>query len=220
MAQTLLQVAQRIARKMGLDDTFTAFSDSDETNDIKYWINDAYLELMTELTECTSYLIDISGSLTTSASTRLYALDSDARIWNLFDWSFSNETENDAKIRFATLRYVQERDAKYDETEGTPYLVYPEGDQLGVYPVPDGTYTIKYKFKKPFTELTATTDTFVTPDEWVRRFIDVRVQAMRARVKGWDEVGMLEEEADRELALVIVDAQKFAPLFFRGDRKF
>lgn len=214
MADTLLTAAQRVARKVGLDPTFTSFSESDETNDLISYINDAYLELIDALPENTPQLLDITGTISTVASTRLYSLASGARNFNVLEWSFENETESDAPIEIATPEYLKQVDPKWDETTGKPRYAYFEGaSSLGFYPVPDAVYVVNYRFKKTFTELTATTDVFIVPDEWIRAFIDKRAAALYVTAKGFRDAEQKATEAERELIGIIGDVFAMMPAY-------
>lgn len=214
MADSLLTVVQRVSRRVGLDPTITAFSDNDETNDVVLDVNDAYEHLLNALPDDTPYLIDVTGSLSLVNGTRAYSLDSAARSFKLLEWSFENETDDDSKIRPATLEYVQRLDSKYDETTAQPTHVYLEGsDQVGFYPVPDASYTIKYKFAKSFTRLSATTDTFVVPDEWLP-YIELYAQALYEKRKGFGNYAETFELAERKLTDIFTDVETMTPHYF------
>lgn len=213
MADTLLGVAQRIARKCGLDPTFTSFSNDDETNDIVTYINDALLELLDALPENTPYLVNIDGQFPTVDGTRLYALETGARPFNILEWSFENETLSDEAIEVATPDYLKGIDPKWDETTGIPKYVYLEGSQLGLYPVPDDAYTINYRYKTAFAAISSTSATFPVPDEWIRQFIDKKVEAIYKTSKGFREAEDKMSEADRELISILGDVYSMVPAY-------
>jgi hypothetical protein len=218
MAETLLAVVQRNAQKVGLDPTFTSFSNDDETSDIVVFTNDALLELLDALPNNTPYLANIDGDFSTVNGTRLYALETATRSFNLLEWSVENETDSDAPMQVVTPDYLKGIDAKWNETTGVPRYLYLEGsDQVGAYPVPDGVYNIKYRYKSGFTALTLTTDVFPVPDAWIRQFIDKKVEALYKKGKGFREAEDLMLEADRDLISILGTAYAMNPTYVTPD---
>lgn len=213
MSDSLLTVVNRVRRVLGLD-TVSSFSDNDESNLNVQDVNDSYLYLLKQLPSDLPILQDASGgSITTANGTRLYALDSDARPSYLYEWSFQDETSGDVPISLASREYVQKHDPKYDETTGKPHLVYLEGTQLGIYPVPDGTYSLSYQFKSPFTRLSATSDTFIVPDEWLR-FIELHAVLAYELRKGFSSAESTGARVRDELISVVTEAELMSPSYF------
>jgi len=214
MADTLLTVVQRVSRKVGLDPTITSFSESNESNDVVQDVNDAYFELIRALPKDTPYLNDVSGSITTVNGTRLYSLGSGARVFNLLEWSFENETDSDNLLEVVTLGFVQQKDSQYDENTGKPLYLYREGnDQLGIYPVPDDAYTIKYKFTKTFSRLSDTDDVFIVPDEWLR-FVEKKAQYFYEDRKGFGSPEATYTLAEEMLVEILAEAELLNPTYF------
>lgn len=213
MTVTLLDVVQRVSRHVGLDPTITSFSNNDETNDIVQFVNEAYEELIMALPENCPYLND-SGTITTVASTRLYALETGAFSYNLYSWSLQDETSNDKPLQLVTLDYIATIDDRYDEVEGIPAYMYAEGsNQLGIYPVPNGVYTIKYQYAKDLqTRLTTTTDTFIFPDRWIR-FVEKRAQEKYERLKAFSEPDYTLMESETLLTNILVEAWEMNPTY-------
>ncbi len=164
MAETLLQVYADIARKVGLDPTITAFSETDESNDVVQDIYEAYRYLRRKLQK-ENLDFFASGSLATVAGTRLYNLASGATPYGVYTWSVENETDDDVFLKPATLAYIKQTFHKWDEEQDQPQYYYFEGGQIGFYPIPDGVRTIKYDYNQEITEDTATTATFLVPDD-------------------------------------------------------
>lgn len=214
MADTLLAVVKRVCRKVGLDPTITSFSDTDESNDVVQDVNDAYFELVRSLPKDTPYLVDISGTVTTSNGTRLYSLGASARLFNILEWSVENETNEDNPIEVVPLQYVQDMDSQYDEKTGVPTKLYREGnEQIGLYPVPDGTYAINYKFTKTYTRLSTTTDVFIVPDEWLR-FVEKKAQYLYEDRKGFGSPEETYMQAEDILAEILAEAEMMNPRYF------
>lgn len=216
MAITLLTVVQRVCRNVGLDPTITTFSNDDETNDVVQDVAESYEELITQLPTETVYL-HAASAITTVASTRSYALASDAASFDLYRWSFNNSTDNYHALTPATTEFILDLDAQYQTRTGKPQYVYSEGsDAVCFYPVPDGVYTIAYQYgKSVITRLSATTDTFIIPDRWVL-YITKRAQAKYERRKGFADPDATDtqalfiwyeimEEALSELQLKIIE---------------
>jgi len=214
MAVTLLQAVQRVSRKVGLDPTITSFSNNDETNDLVQDIVEAYEDLLMALPPETPFL-NASGALTLSNGTRVYSLASDAMVFDLYTWSFENETDNDDKLQVVTKDYVKALDSLWNETTGKPKYVYPEGNnQVGFYPIPDGTRTVNYQYGKTVaTRISATSDTFIIPDRWVR-FIEKRAQEMYERRKGFADPDATSAEAFNLFSEIMVEAWSTNPTCF------
>lgn len=220
MADTLLDVVKRVRRKVGLDPTISSFGETDESNDNVQDVNDAYFELLRSLPKDTPYLVDVSGTLSTVANTRLYSLGATARTMNVLEWSFENETSGDVPLKIATLEFIQGTYPKYDEDTGQPSYIYREGDeQLGIYPIPDGVYSIKYKFSKTFTRLTSTTDEFIVPDEWVR-YVEKKAQYLYEDRKGFGDPDATFAQSESIMTEILVEAEMMNPNYFLPENFF
>jgi hypothetical protein len=206
MAVSLLTVVQRVSRDVGLDATVTAFSETDDTNFILQLVNEAYEELMILLPPDTDFR-QTSGTITTANTTRLYALPSNAMPFDLYEWSFVDTTNSYARLHFATKDFIQALDTKYKTTSSKPQYVYTEGAQnVGFYPVPDGTYSIAYEYGQSLTtRLSNTTDVFLVPDRWVR-YIEKSAQEKYERLRGYGDPDNTELIAFNLLGEVLVEA--------------
>lgn len=213
MADTLLEVVNRVRRVLGLP-VVTSFSDSDESLSNVQDVNECYLDLLRKLPDTLPMLQDASGgTVTTADGTRLYALDTDARPMHLWAWSFENETSGDIPLTLATREYIQKKDPRFDEVTGQPEIVYLEGNSLGIYPVPDGVYSLKYQFKSPFTRLSATTDTFLIPDEWLP-YVECYAQFLYEDRKGFGNPDRTAARMRDKLGSVLAEAELLAPSYF------
>lgn len=217
MAVTLLQVVQRVSRPVGLDPTITSFSNNDETNDLVQYVNEAYEELLIVLPSSTPFL-NSSGTLSLTNGTRLYSVASNAMPFDLYEWSFINTTGSDAQITFATKDYINTLDIEYKTTAGTPTYAYVEGNQqVGFYPVPNASFTVTYEYgiSSP-ARLTATSDTFLIPDRWVR-YIEKSAQEKYERVKGYGDPDATALVAFNLLAEILVEAWETNPTYLLNE---
>lgn len=217
MADTALQVVQRVRRELQLDPTITSFSESDESNMNLQDVNNAYFELMDSLPNDVPQLLDVTGTFATAVSTRLYTLTSGHRAFNLLEWSFEDDTNDDRRLDWATLEYIRNLDKDYDTATGKPTHLYREGvDKVGVYPVPDGVYTINYTVRKTYTRLTATTDVFLIPDEWLR-FVEKKAQFFYEDRKGFASSGNTFAQSERLLDNIMTQVAMMTPMYFLPD---
>lgn len=213
MSDSLLTSVNRVRRVLGLP-TVSSFSENDESNLNVQDVNDSYLYLLKQLPDDLALLQDTSGgSITTSNGTRLYALDGDARHFHLLEWSFQDETSGDIPLELATREYVQRRDPRFDENSGKPQFVYRDGTQLGIYPVPDGIYSLSYQFRSPFTRLSATSDTFLVPDEWLR-FVELHAVFLYEQRKGFGNADITAIRLKDELLSIVAEAELMSPAYF------
>lgn len=217
MAVTLLDVVNRIRRNVGLDPTITAFSDDDESNDNVQDVNESYEDLLQVLPKGIPYL-NKSASLSLVNGTRLYSIATDAHGFNLYSWSFQNETDEDEPLIFTTLEYIQALTPKYDETTGKPKYVYLEGnDQVGFYPIPDGARTVDYKYGQSLTaRLSSTSATFIIPDPWVR-VVEKMAQERYERRKGYASANRTFNDALNLLGEVLSEAWEMEPTYLQGE---
>ena len=210
MAITLLEVAQRVARQVGLDTGFAGFSELDETKDLVSDINDARESLWMTLPKNTPYFYS-EGVFNLVNGVRTYALASDAQSFALMDWSFENETSDDAPIQPVTLAWVQYQDSRFDEVAGQPSMVYREGvDSVGFYPIPDASYTVNYRYAGTPSRLSLTTDTFGLPDTWVQ-WIVLKAQEAYERRKNLGNPDMTHERASELLEKIMVQVWEMNP---------
>lgn len=213
MATTLLQSVQTVCRKVGLDPTITAFSNTDETLDLVSDIQEAYDELLDTLPPEAVYLFS-SGSVVTAVGVRTYSLASDVKTSDLYDWSFQDASQSNQKISPCSREYVLSLDPNWQTTPGKPYLVYDEGpSSIAFYPVPNVIDTITYQYgKSVLTRLSDPADTFIVPDSWVR-FITKRAQGLYERRKGFGEADNTDSVAGMMLSNIIVEAWEDAQTY-------
>ena|ERR1044072_3956428 len=215
MAVTLLDVVKRVSRSVGLDPTITAFSDDNETNDLVQYVNEAYEDLVMALPPECPYLKS-SGTITLVAGTRLYTPNTNAQPQSYYEWSFTNTT-TESPLEFATRDYLEQLDSEYQTASGTPSHVYVEGSQLGFYPVPDTAVTVTYDYGIAVgTRLSATTDTFVLPDRWIR-FVERQAQATYETNKGYASAEGTQFKALEMKDSILVEAWEANPTYLTNE---
>lgn len=183
MARTLLDVAQKVARRCRLNPSFTAFSDDDETQMLVDFINEAVSELRNKLPWVPT--AEGRGTLSLVAGTRLYDVASDALATEIYLWSLANQTDDNVAIEAGTLEWVKKNDTDYLTVQGKPTTLYVENGQLGFYPVPDGNYTITYIYPEIPAVMSTTTATFPYPDDWLL-WVELAATITYKDLKGMD----------------------------------
>ena len=210
MPDSLLQVAQRLARKVRIDSSFTSFSNNDETFDLVAYINDAYQDLLDALPVDLPFLLNTSASIALIPGVRLYSLDTNAHQWSLLNWSFSDITEGTSPLEVIPLETLQINAPDYTSRSGKPRYVYLEGnDQVGFYPVPNSEALVSYKFSQSFIRLSNSSDTFIVPDAWLR-FVEDQAKYYYDLAKGFTEAVPAEER----LMGILSEAELMTPHFF------
>lgn len=213
MSITLLTAVQRVNRNVGLDPTITALSNQDESNDIVQYLNEAYEDLLMMLPPDCPFL-NANGTFTTVAGTRLYPLAAEAFSPDIYTWSFEDETDL-SQLQFVTKDYVYTISNQWDTYQSKPQWLYLEGtNQVGMYPVPNGAYVINYQYAQStsLTRLSATTDTFILPDRWIR-FVEKRAQEKYERNKAFDSADATYQDAENLLAQIITESWEMNPTY-------
>jgi hypothetical protein len=210
MPDTLLQVTQRLARKVRIDSTFTNFSSNDETLDLIAYINDAYQDLLDALPLDFPFLMNTSQSIALNPGQRLYNLAENAHQWSLLSWSFNDMTDGTVPLESISLETLQANVPNYTSNSGKPSYVYLEGnDQVGFYPVPDSEALVSYKFSQSFVRVSNPTDTFLIPDNWLR-FVEDQAKYYYDLAKGFTDA----IPADARLISILAEAELMTPHFF------
>lgn len=210
MATTLLTLVQRVARSVGIDPSFTTLSDTNETQDIAADIQQAYDEVHLIFPPALSHRIQ-HGSITTIASTRTYTLTNDTPVHNVVQGSFQ---VNGQPMFTATPEFMKQLDPDYLTVTGTPAYVYGEaGNAVGVYPVPDGAYTLSYLYGADPAPVELPTDTFALPDSWLR-YVEKRARYLYEKRKGFGDAEKTDLESQELLAQLLAHHWRQHPDYF------
>lgn len=210
MPYTLLSAVQQVCRKVNLDPTITAFSNDDDTNLLVEYVNDSLRELST--IPGLSFL-DKRGTITLAASTRLYDVASDATAIEVYDWSFTNTTNENKGLELTTLEEIKTRFDDYKTEEGEPAFVYIEGAQIGFYPIPDAADTVEYIYKQYLTRLSTPAATFPFPDDHID-FVIQNTVTMYKKQRGFADYAVEESKARSMYAHLYVKAANERPTYF------
>jgi len=89
-------------------------------------------------------------TITTTAGTEQYAQDSTLGRYTLVMFD---------TIELYPTEFENAKRANPQDTQGKPVGYYLSGSNVGIYPIPDGTHTIKAYFRQRFAELTADSGT-------------------------------------------------------------
>lgn len=210
MALTYLTLVNSVLRRFGsvpiTSATFTTTLDAEHLL-VKDAVNDAIRKINTQEFEWPFNYV--AGTITCVAGTGSYATASASK---KIDW-------DSVLIDASTILGVSERHLKYidydryiqnfaerdgDATTGdydTPEYVYrTPGNQIGVTPLPDQTYTIKYNYFAYSTELTAATDTTLIPDEFKHVILDGATMPLAIKRGDVEKASFLRGEFDRGIS--------------------
>ena len=149
---TLNEVLDRALMRAGLTET-----NADHRNQARIYANATLQDIASR---ATWWFMFKEGSLSTTASTRSYALAAD--VGNLISF---RDTSNDRSLRIVNNDEPDGADPDQSET-GDPALIYIIGadsstgaPKIDIYPTPDtNSDTIKYRYYKTFPELVASND--------------------------------------------------------------
>lgn len=168
MAETLLQVYSDVARAVNMDPTITAFSETDGSADIVQFIYEGVRSLRRKLSQETIYT-QKTATISAVNGTRTYSLPTDAEPYDVYSFGvYLDSVEGNPFLAASTRNYIRQTDGKWDTTEGQPkYYYFEDKDTIAFYPVPDASYTVKVDYRQGISEDTATTATFLYPDEWL-----------------------------------------------------
>jgi hypothetical protein len=220
MANTLIEICKDVAFEVGVSTTFTSFSDNDDSNLLKYYVNKAYLEIFDQILPRNSiYNNTQTGTITTVSGTRVYALDINTDHFKTDDLRFRiNEGVN----LITDLAFYNKQDVldEFKDASGTiakPYIVYVENaTQFGLFPVPDATYTIEYYYTPNPVKLTQTTDTFLVPDSWLRLYVTPKASFYYLASKEFPDAPVQAERAIRGSGVILATTLQKTPIFINN----
>lgn len=137
-------------------------SDSTTRNRVKNWINlgqnDFVLRELWPFRETTGTLTTSAGTQETSLSSTFSDLDQQNII------SVSLQGANQRKLVYWPFNQLRADKPDFDfDAQGVPERYYIKGGSIGLWPVPNGTYTILIDYYKVATELSADSDVSIIP---------------------------------------------------------
>ena len=205
MADTVLTLMQRIARKLGLNPDISIVSDQDETAWLLDRMNERYTELRRLLPKPINYF-DTTTSINFSVGQRLANLPSTLHLPELYSFSVMDVSISTQKrpLAFTSLPQLLENHPDYTTCMGTQLQYYFEGKQLGVYPVPVVAATVSLMFAATPARLTTLSDTFVLPDDWLL-YIELGVELDYQLWRGQGQPEMTLKRLMDQFALIYTE---------------
>ena len=167
---------------------------------IPVWLNDYYAELLLS-PRFAFWELDQSSTFVTVASTREYSLSSITDLWFILD--VVDET-NDRRL---DRRHIREFDniQQPTATDQQPTRYARFSTTLHLDPTPGGIYTIRVRYRKRPTELTAG-GSHLLGREWDEPLI------VGAVVKGWEALQQTQKAAEQKGLLEAQLAAREEPL--------
>lgn len=157
------------------------------TTQSKAYVNRVYAE--TALQFRFYELESVDATLVTVASTATVAVTSGTRRVILL-----KDTTNKRVLRFRSLEWMEEQDDSGDVISQPEYFTR-FGTNLILWPIPDDVYTLRMRYRKLPTALSADGDTPVFPTEW-HGYLVLKAASKAAFKLGLDERAMtLKNEA-------------------------
>lgn len=217
MSYTLLEICQKVAYETGVSTSFTSFTENDDSNLIKYYVNKAQLEIYDEILPKNSvYANTQTGTITTTNGLKTYNISTNTNHFRTNDLAFRIV---DGVNQIVDLYYYNKENVLeiYKDLNGTiakPYIIYAENStQVSFFPVPDNTYTINYYFTPFISELTSTTDTFIFPDNWLRLYVVPKAAYYYLESKQFPDAESQAAKAKTGSGIIISESLAKDPIF-------
>jgi len=214
MAWNLLEVAQRVAFEVGVSNTFTSFSDNDDSNLIKYYVNKAYYSLYDRLPKNCIYFTGSKGTISTVAGTYLYNITPVQFNIDNWQWRITEGSNQVSKLDIYTKDNALDVYLDLANNQAKPSIVYPDSPtQVGFYPVPDQVYTIEYYYTPSVVETSATTDTFIFPDSWLRLYVIPHAAYLYLAAKDFEDKDRKQQEAVDGYGIINAECSLLNPYY-------
>ena len=161
---SFLALTNDILRRSGQQTVSTLASAQSPVLQAMDFINDCYLDIVQSVT---STWLETTGTLSTVASTATYTLASDADVAFLRTAKIMDTTQK------RRLSLINPDELTYGDliAVGAPQGFWCEGQQLRVYPIPNGIYSLSYGYWKRPVKLVADADVPLIPAAWERLLI-------------------------------------------------
>lgn len=146
---------------------------------VKDFINKAQRDIINSEVEWPFTVVNQSFS--TVAGTAEYSREADAKTVDFDSFTVQKSGEAERKLRYLSFNEYLDAKNEIDTNPNTsaraaPDFVYETPDnKIGLSPVPDDTYTVRYYYYQTSTDMSGATDTPVIPE----RFHDVIVNRAR-----------------------------------------
>jgi len=146
---------------------------------VKDFINKAQRDIINSEVEWPFTVV--SQSFSTADGTAEYSRESDAKTIDFDSFTVQKSGEAERKLRYLSFNEYLDAKNEIDTNPNTsaraaPDFVYETPDnKIGLSPVPDDTYTVRYYYYQTSTDMSAATDNPVIPE----RFHDVIVNRAR-----------------------------------------
>ena len=146
---------------------------------VKDFINKAQRDIINSEVEWPFTVV--SQSFNTAAGTSEYSRESDAKTLDFDSFTVQKSGEAERTLRYLSFNEYLDAKNEIDTNPNTSARAAPDfifetpDNKIGLSPVPDDTYTVRYYYYQTSTDMSGATDTPVIPE----RFHDVIVNRAR-----------------------------------------
>lgn len=176
---TFLELINAVLREINEVEITTVASTRGIQTSVKDFINKAQRDIINSEVEWPFTVV--SQSFSTADGTAEYSRESDAKTIDFDSFTVQKSGEAERKLRYLSFNEYLDAKNEIDTNPNTsaraaPDFVYETPDnKIGLSPVPDDTYTVRYYYYQTSTDMSAATDNPVIPE----RFHDVIVNRAR-----------------------------------------
>jgi len=174
-----LQLCNNVLREINEVEIVNIGSTRGIQTSVKDFINKAQRDIINSEVEWPFTVV--SQSFSTAAGTSEYSRESDAKTLDFDSFTVQKSGEAERTLRYLSFNEYIEAKNETDTNPNTsaraaPDFIYETPDtKIGLSPVPDDTYTVRYYYYQTSTDMSDATDTPVIPE----RFHDVIVNRAR-----------------------------------------
>lgn len=174
-----LQLCNNVLREINEVEIVNIGSTRGIQTSVKDFINKAQRDIINSEVEWPFTVV--SQSFSTAAGTSEYSRESDAKTLDFDSFTVQKSGEAERTLRYLSFNEYLDAKNEIDTNPNTsaraaPDFVYETPDtKIGLSPVPDDTYTVRYYYYQTSTDMSSATDTPVIPE----RFHDVIVNRAR-----------------------------------------
>lgn len=222
MADTLIDVINDVLIATGQRGNKTSIVQTDSTAYIRDRLNDG----LEEVYRMQPFIVDASGTVTITASTRTFSGPSATELQNIHSWSLRiNDSAGDIPVDLVTEQWIIENFPGFETDEADkPQYIYFTNDLIGVYPLLSAgasNLTLQFKYSTQFVKLTSTSATFPFEDRTDEmRFIKLHAQLKYEVFKGLGQPGVTNEELEAVRSRLIAKIAKGKRVGFKANRRY